>query len=133
VTRIVINESYPKGRGDVTATVSAEPITVDVPDDVAAAPAAAIAEGIADRIRAISQRSRDGKRQIFNRTGRLVKELAAIAVAGGYNIVAPAGYLTDDALLERLIDLVPAIADPTVLTELQAAVEKAAADMVTLG
>lgn len=114
-------------------TIIAEPLTIDIPDDLGAAPAASIAEGIAEQIRAITVMARDGKHRAFNKTGRLANELAAIANAGGYDIVAPDGYLQDDDLFERLIELVPAIADPTTLQQLELALEKATADMITVG
>jgi hypothetical protein len=133
MTTIKIDESTTSAAGGVTVTIRAEPLTLDIPDDIAAAPAAAIAQGIANDIRSITQMSRDGKHRMFNRTGKLAAELAAIAGAGGYDIVAPAGYLQDDALFEQLVALVPAIRDPTTLAELEAAIEKTMTDMVTVG
>lgn len=127
--KIVINEST-SGPG---VTVIAETLTIDIPDNIGAAPAAAIAKGIADQIRSISAMARGGKHRAFNNTGRLANELAAIVSGAGYDIVPPEGYLEDDDLFGRLVELVPAIQDPTTLQELQLAIEKAAGDLVTVG
>ncbi len=128
----------PKIRIDETrtsagVTISAEPIVVDTDFDMALEPANAIAKGIADAIRGITQTSRDGKHQAFNKTGRLVSEIVAVLGMNGYDIVAPPGYLQSDELLVKLIALVPAISDPTMLDALRTAVEKVASDMLSVG
>lgn len=133
MTRVAINETATIRTDSVSVTITAEPLVFEVPEDVAESPARAIALGIAKAIRAIGEMSRDGKHRMFNRTGRLTNELVAIASSAGYDVVAPLGYLEDDAVLERLIALVPAIADPTILAELQAAVERVATEMVRVG
>jgi hypothetical protein len=133
MSRIVIDETKTIAAGGVTVSIKAEPLVFETPDNLGATEAAAIVEGIANGIRAITKMSRDGKHRLFNRTGTLANELAAILGANGYDVVAPPGYLQDDELMQQLIDLVPAIADPTTLRELQAAIEKTAAAMVRVG
>lgn len=133
MSRIVIDETKTIAAGAVTITIKAEPLVFDPPDNLGAVEAAAIASGIADGIRAITQMAKDGKSRLFNRTGKLANELTAIAAAGGYEIVAPEGYLRADSQMQQLIELVPAIADPTTLRELQAAIEKTMTEMVRVG
>lgn len=131
---IRINESRSAPGQSASVTVVAEPLTIGWDDNqIGAEPSAAIAKGIADAIRNISQTSRNGKHAAFNNSGRLVRELVAIAAVGGYDIVAPPGYLQSDEVFQKLIDLVPAIQDPTTLIGLAEALERALTAMVKVG
>ena len=117
----------------ITVTITEQPLIFTITDNAAATPAAAIAEGIRNGIKGITEMSRDGKHRAFNRTGTLANGIEAVKNGDEYAIVAPLGYLEDDALFARLVALVPAIADPTTIPELDAAIERVTSDMVKLG
>ncbi len=117
----------------VTVTITEQPLVFEIPKDVGAEPAAAIAQGIRDGIHAISETAKDGKHKAFNRTGTLANGIEAVKNGTEYAIVAPEGYLQDDALYQRLVTLVPAIADPTTIPGLDAAIERVASDMLKVG
>ena len=130
---IKIDESTQSSNGNVSVIVTAEPLTLDIPADVESAPADAIADGIRTAIRSITQLAAGGRHRAFNNTGTLANEITAILGASGYDIVAPPGYLQDDAVLQRLLELVPAIEDPSTLQQLADAVERVTAAMLVVG
>ena len=75
----------------------------------------AMRDAIADGIRAITETSRDGKHKLFNRTGALVEGLRVERDGDAFVILPPSDHFTGPnaaALLTKLVDLVPAIADP---------------------
>lgn len=120
-----LDESHEVTEGSVSIRTVAAPLEHNFDTQaLAKEPAQAIAAGVADGIRGITEMSRDRKHRLFNRTGFLADSIEAVADDdGGYSILAPDGYLQDDELMQRLIDLVPAIEDPTTIDGLQTAVE----------
>lgn len=82
----------------------------------------AIERGIATN----PQRTRDGKRRLFVRTGNLARSMEAVAAKSGFHIVAPPGYLEDDAMMERLAEAVPVIDNPLTDKAVERAINEAA-------
>lgn len=99
--------------GVATVEINGEPLEIAFePAQLAGAMADAAAKAIANEIRGISERAPDGH-QLFNRTGRLVAGIVAQQVAEEtFDVVPPEGYLQDDRIVERLIDLVPTLDTP---------------------
>jgi hypothetical protein len=133
--RLTFDESRVTRAGVVTVTVTAQPLEVELDEQVLAQkPAEAVAQAIGDGIKGITEMARSGKHRLFNRTGELANGIEALPWDGeGYPIAAPDGYLQDPALLERLVALVPVITDPTADPKVVAAIEQSADDMLMAG
>jgi hypothetical protein len=120
-----------------TTTVRTETLTYELDEAKLAAPvAAAIRDAVADGIRGITEMSHDGKHRLFNRTGALVAGLTVVQSGGAFCIVPPSDHFqepTGPALLERLVELVPVIQDPTKAAGVVAAIEKSAGVLVKAG
>ena len=130
---IRIDESGVAQAGAVTVTVTAEPLTVlSDPVTAGADVSRAIAAGLGNATRNIQELARGGKHRLFNRTGELAAGIVAVLNANGYDIVPPDRYLQDDALFDRLVQLVPAIDDPFVLAGVQTALENTVEDMIRI-
>lgn len=111
--------------GDCTVTCKAEPLDHDFDPKRLTKPVAdAIADAIERGIANNSQKTADGKRRLFVRTGRLARSIESVRHGDGYQVVAPPGYLQDDALMERLIETVPVLADPFVDRAVESALDK---------
>lgn len=117
----------PKGSatvGRVTVTVKGEPLEIEFePGQLGAAMAAAAAGAIQNEIRGISEHAADGH-QLFTRTGRLVNGITAQQIAEDvFEVVPPSGYLQDDRVVERLVELVPTLDRPEESLTLNATLE----------
>lgn len=100
-------------------------LTADLdPVELGEGPAAAIAEAISAGIRGISERARDGRRQLFNRSGKLANGISVVQVGTEFEIRAPPDRLQDPALAERLAELVSAIAAPLSDRGVQQAIDR---------
>lgn len=123
---------------DFTTTITTETFTFELDDAALAAPVAdAIAADVAAGIAAITERSRDGKHRLFNRTGALVAGIRAVQSGPAeYSIVPPADHFQGsnaDELLEKLVSLVPALQDPLSGPRAQAAIAKSLDDAMKPG
>lgn len=102
-----------KSRGSRSVEIKSQQIVVDLDEEAMALEhARANAEAIEAGIRAIPDRTRDGKRQLFVRTGHLASTITTRKGADGVEVIAPPGYLQDPAMLERLASVVSALRDP---------------------
>lgn len=120
-----------KFRGKRSVEIKSQKLVVDLDDDaMAETHAKANAEAIEAGIRAISERTRDGKRQLFVRTGHLASSISTRKGADGVEVVAPPGYLADPALMQRLVDVVPVLRDPLGDKRVREAIEATAAAAV---
>ena len=86
----------------------------------------AITFPIAADIRNNPEQTADGKRRLFVRTGKLASSLTVRDGA----VLAPPGYLEDPRLLERLIEVVPALRNPLASKLVEAAIAKTAGEIV---
>ncbi len=84
-------------------------------------------------IRGITEMSRDGRHRLFNKTGHLADGITVERDGDGFAISAPSDRLADDAVVARLVELVPVIADPTGTAEVQRAIEKTLGVMIRRG
>lgn len=125
------NVQHKSKYGGVTIKSEILEVTLD-PVALASKTAEAGAEAVRSGIRGITARTRDRKRPLFNNTGELARGIAVRAAGDASEVVAPPDRLEDDALAERLAELVPAIADPLRDPVVQRAIEDGASMIVTV-
>lgn len=101
-------------------TVEHETDPVKLGRPVAEEIAAAIERGIANN----PARTRDGKRRLFVRTGNLSRSITIEQRGRGFEVLAPDGYLQDDAMIDRLLEVVPVIEDPFLDPQVDKAIEE---------
>lgn len=128
-----IDESFRSAGSVVSVAIKADALVVDLqPTRVGTAVAAAIAKAVMIGIKSIGEMSKGNRHQAFNNTGTLANGITVQQVGSDFEIVPPPGYLQNDDVMQRLIDLVPAIFDPLSDPTVADAIMKALDDAIVL-
>lgn len=140
--KVKLDESAKLRTGSATVTIEADPLEVELdPLELGRGPAKAIARSIATGIRnsgieasagTRKQRQRQGvsSSSKWNATGKLADSITAERDGQGYAITAAPDRLQYDELAEKIVEDVPAIADP-LTPAVDAAIEATADAMIT--
>lgn len=140
--KVRVNESQTINQGNVSITVAAEPLEIEVdPVELGRGPANAIARSVSQGIRDVDIQASPGtvrrrrahgiaSTQKWNATGKLAASIRAERDGQGYAIVAAPDRLQDPAIAEQIVADVRAIADP-MTPEVERAIEDTATTMFT--
>lgn len=130
-TTIATGRGYADKGGHVGVEVESSPIEHVLDDnELARGPAEVLAAAIRNGIKTNPERTRDGKRQLFVRTGTLANGITTVQRGATVDIVAPPGYLQDPEMVERLAEVVLALREPLSSREVTEAIAKTE-DLIT--